>query len=408
MNTAIQDGVLYCLMMQGPDAWYTCAGQISAEMFDGERRDIFARIERLNQAGQAADPVMVAEGLEIETAQLASSICSNNFVSRHALGSYVEHLRKGWVVSRARDIGAQLADTGDAATARSALLALDSHQVSATVSADGANKRLIEELEHRSTHDDLGLRTGLVELDRLLGGLEPSDLCVVAARPSMGKTAFMLNVAARSGVPCGIFSLEMSTAQLMTRLVAAGGVDYGRLRRPKELTDHDWPRITGVMERVIASGVWINDSGGLTIDTIESEAWRMVKANGVRLLCIDYLQLVTCPSENRFQEVSEISRRLKALAKNLKVPVLALSQMNRSVEKRGIPKPTLSDLRESGQIEQDADQIIFIYRPEVVVEGQRPGEADLILAKNRGGEIGTVTVAWQGHHQRFVNLQRGG
>ncbi len=150
--------------------------------------------------------------------------------------------------------------------------------------------------------------------------------------------------------------------------------------------------------------LWINDSGGLSIGDIEAESYRMVKAHGVRLICVDYLQLVNCKSESRLEAVSEVSRRLKSLAKNLQVPIIAVSQMNRAVEKRGSPRPVMSDLRETGQIEQDADQIVFVYRPEVLFPNQRPGEADLIVAKNRGGEIGDVTVCWQGKFQRFANL----
>jgi len=407
MSQQIQDGVLFGLMNFGPDCWYGHGANLTPEMFDDQRREIYQAIAKLNRAGDAADIATVSSAVSSETADLVKAICVDVFLSRGAMKSYCEHLKAAHREAKARDIGAKLQDTGDIETAKADLLQLETSRVSETVDAGGAVKALMDDLSAKQEGEG-GLRTGLADLDNLIGGLEPADFCVIAARPSMGKTALMLNIAARCGVPVGIFSLEMSTSQLMTRLVAswASGTHYGRLRFPKNLNDADWPKITHATQQIQKTGLMINDGGGLTISQIEAEAWRMVKAHGVGLICVDYLQLVNCKSESRFETVSEVSRRLKSLAKNLKVPVIALSQMNRGIEGRGKPIPKLSDLRESGQIEQDADQIIFLYREEVIVEKSRPGEADLIVAKNRGGEIGTATVAWQGVYQRFVNMAR--
>lgn len=404
MTTNTQDALLYGLMTFGPDCWYQHASRLDVEMFDGERREIFSAIQKLNQSGEVSDMAMVADAVSDENKDLVIHIATTGIVSRSAMKSYVTHLQKAWAESKAKDIGAELLASGDIEGAKSALMALPMDRSGGTVSATDATKRLIEDLSVRTESEFNGLNTGLTALDNLLGGIEPSDLCIVAGRPSMGKTALMLNMAVGMKVPCGIFSLEMSTAQLMTRMTASYGVNYGRLRRPATLHDLDWPKVTHATRQLNEMPMWINDTGGMAIGDIESEAYRMVKTHGVRAVFIDYLQLVRCSAENRLEAVSEISRRLKALAKNLHVSIVALSQMNRAVEKRGTPAPVLSDLRESGQIEQDADQIIFVYRPEVLNEANRPGEADLIVAKNRGGETGTAKVVWQGQYQRFQNF----
>lgn len=406
MSLHTQDSVLYALFMFGPDVWYEHSGALDAAMFDGWRRDMFATIRRKRLAGDAVDLITVVEGMDpVYAAQVDSGIYSRVHISKPLIGSYVKDLRLAHMASRARDIGAALAESGDAEAARAALLSLDSGVDSATVDGEKANALFIENLHHRAETGETGLSTGLIDLDRILCGLDPSDLCIVAARPSMGKTAFMLNVSACAPCPVGIFSLEMSTEQLMCRLIAAHGIDYGKLRSPRQLTDADWPHITEATVAV-RKGLYINDQGGISIGALESEAYRMVTAHGVGLLCVDYLQLVTCKAERRLEEVSEVSRRLKALAKNLRVPVLVLCQMNRAIDGRPKPVPRLADLRESGQIEQDADQIIFIDRPEVHAEGYRPGEADFIVAKNRSGPTDKVKVLWQGQYQRFVNLER--
>jgi len=404
MSLHTQDAVLYAMFTFGPDVWHEHAGRLSPEMFDGWRREMFEVIRKKRLAGDAVDLVTVIEAMD-PASGVDEAAYHSIFLSQASVGAYVKDLNRAYLTSRARDIGAALAETGDAEAARSALMTFDSGYESATVDGAQANAMLIENLHYRAQNNTSGLMTGLADLDRLLGGIEPSDLCIVAARPSMGKTSFLLNVAQNAPCPVGIFSLEMSTPQLMTRLIAAHGIDYGKLRNPRNLTDAEWSRITEATVAV-RKGLYINDQGGLSIGALESEAYRMVTARGVGLICVDYLQLVTCKAESRLQEVSEVSRRLKSLAKNLRVPVLALCQMNRAIDNRPTPTPRLADLRESGQIEQDADQIIFIDRPEVHIKDTRPGEADFIVAKNRGGPIGTITAFWQGIYQRFGNFER--
>lgn len=401
MTTSVQDGLLSALMNFGPDCWYENACHLNEEMFEGDRRRIFKVIVKLNQAGKVADPVLVAEELPSKFATLVVDIAGDCRIDRSSVKSYVQHLISCWVTKIARRIGSELARTGDIEAAKSALLAIQQGQVSKTVALNEANRLLVEDLGCRAESKGAGLKTGLKELDLKLGGIEPSDLCVIAGRPGMGKTALMLNIATNAECAVAIFSLEMSVAQLTTRMVASCGVSYTKLRKPSELDNTDWSKVTAATVKLNKKNIWINDTGRMPIGEIESEAYRLVKTFGVKLICIDYLQLVTCKSESRFEEVSEVSRRLKALAKNLDVSVIALSQMNRAIEMRGTPRPTLSDLRESGQIEQDADQIIFTYRPEAIKPGARPGQADLIVAKNRGGETGEVTVAWTGNLQRF-------
>lgn len=399
----VQDSVLYGLLTFGPDCWYQHGSTLEPEMFDGDRREVFEAIAKLNREGKVSDAVLVASSVGPDAGEVALQIAGQAWISAAAMKSHVEHLRAAWQINRARDIGAALAETGDADTARSDLMALEASALNPAVSIEDARQRLMEDLSARTDRDVNGLQTGLRDLDALLGGIEPGDLCIVAARPRIGKTAFLLNLIERSGVPAMVFSLEMSVPQLMTRLLAQSGIDYGKLRHPKRLSDHEWRQITEVTS-ADTPGLWINDTGGLSIDRIEAESYRMVKAKGVQLVAVDYLQLVTCKAESRFQEVSEVSRRLKALAKNLKVPVIALCQVSRDVEKHGKGRMTLADLRESGQIEQDADQVIFLHRPEVYAEGVMPGLAEMFVEKNRGGETGKVKASWQGKYQRFMDF----
>lgn len=386
-----------------PETWVSYGMMLTSDDFTGERRDVFSAIRRRAMEHKPLDYGVLLETLaDIPGAVDAVDAIAGCATAAHTLDDYVSELKEGSMARRAERIADELLKTGDIAAARKALSTL--HGPSrGYAGAHEASIALMDELERRSTGEATGLKTGLSALDDLVE-MEPGDLCVIAARPSMGKTALMLNIARRSGVPVGIFSLEMTTPQLMTRLVAMDGVDYGKLRRPRQLTEDEWPQITKATKAVNEQGMWINDTGGLSMNLLESDAYRMVREHGVKLLCVDYLQLVTCKADSRLNEVSEVSRRLKALAKNLAVPVIALSQLNRRTETGGKPKPQMSDLRESGQIEQDADQIVFIYRPEMYVKDEHPGEAQLVVAKNRAGETGEPWVGWQGRYQRFVNL----
>ncbi len=260
-----------------------------------------------------------------------------------------------------------------------------------------------------------GISTGFTRLDEITNGLQKSDLIIVAARPAMGKTSFAMNLVEAAITkpekpkPVVVFSMEMSAEQLMLRLLSATGkIDQGDIRRGT-LKDEDWPRLQSAMVKLKDKPLYIDDTPGLTPTEIRSRVRRIVREHGdIGMVMVDYLQLmqVSGRSEGRTAEISEISRSLKGLAKEFECPVIALSQLNRSLEQRPSKKPVMSDLRESGAIEQDADIIMFIYRDEVYNPDDSPdkGIGEIILGKHRSGETGTVRLAWVGRHTRFDNL----
>lgn len=406
MNIAAQVHTLYGLLNFGRDAWDEHCALLDECFFIGDYREIYKTIETLHSNSQMVDIITVTEALNDSPAVGLLAQISEAWVSKHVLGGYVADLRQQFHEGLAKDIGAQLAESGDVEAAMAALENIGVFNAqSETVDGRTAMKALWEDVTAKKYSDHIGLATGITDLDALLGGLNPGDLILLAARPRMGKTALMLNIAKNVDCKVGIFSLEMPTPKLMARLVSSCGIDHDAMKHPKNLTDVDWRRMTEAGVQV-QDGLFINDSGGISMAAIESEARRLVNHRQVGLICIDYLQLITLKAENRLQVVSEVSRRLKALAKNLKVPIIALCQLNRMSEDKLNPVPMLSHLRESGQLEQDADVVIFIHRSEVYDRGDRPGEADLTVAKNRDGVEGKVSVCWQGRFQRFVNLSR--
>ena len=259
-----------------------------------------------------------------------------------------------------------------------------------------------------------GIPTGFIDLDYKTSGLQPSDLVLIAARPSMGKTAFVLNmvqhIAMKKELPCMIFSLEMSSEQLVQRMLAMEtGIDSQKLRTGN-LTDNDWdPLIRGVVD-VSDSKIIIDDTPGISVGELRSKCRKVKLERGLSIVIIDYLQLMTGSSkrsENRQQEISEISRSLKALAREMEAPVVALSQLSRACETRPDHRPMLSDLRESGAIEQDADIVMFLYRDDYYhKDTEHPNEAEVIIAKQRNGPIGTVNLMWKPETTRFVNISR--
>jgi len=269
----------------------------------------------------------------------------------------------------------------------------------------------IEELSKEKKHIT-GLETGFVDLDTRTSGFQRNDFIVVASRPSMGKTSFALNVAQHAaierGIPVAVFSLEMSKEQVAQRMLCSEArVDAHRVRTGR-LRDPDWPRLTAAAGRLSEAPIFIDDSATLTIWELKSKARRLKNEVDLGVVMVDYMQLVSGPnSENRQQEISAISRSLKALAKELEIPVVAMSQLSRAVEARGGERrPVLSDLRESGAIEQDADVVIMIYRPVVyglAKEGQEDA-AEIIIAKQRNGPTGTDRMTFQREYTRFENL----
>lgn len=253
------------------------------------------------------------------------------------------------------------------------------------------------------------LETGLADLDHITAGMLPAELIVIAGRPSMGKTSMAMNIARHVGrtFPTLSFSLEMSAEQLLKRVVTSGGLDGKRLRHPDNLTDEEWQHVTAGIARAKQLNILVDDEPGITVQEMHLRAKRAQREHGIGLVLVDYLQLVRCKAESRFQEVSEISRGLKAMAKDLDVPVIAVSQLNRSLESRPNKRPILSDLRESGQLEQDADQILFCYRHRVYYEKIDSDIAEIIVGKHRDAETGTAYVLWRPERQEFVNAERG-
>ncbi|NIM42090.1 MAG: replicative DNA helicase [Hydrogenophaga sp.] len=267
--------------------------------------------------------------------------------------------------------------------------------------------------------DVTGVPTGFIDLDRMTAGLQGGDLIVLAARPSMGKTAFAINiaehVALNEGLPVAVFSMEMGAAQLAVRIVGSiGRINQGHLRTGK-LTDEEWPRLTEAIEKLRHVSLHIDETPGLTPSELRANARRLARTCGkLGLIVVDYLQLMSGSSsdggDNRATELGEISRGLKMLAKELQCPVIALSQLNRSVEQRTDKRPMMSDLRESGAIEQDADIIMFIYRDEYYTKDacKEPGVAEIIIGKQRNGPTGTVKLAFLNMLTRFESLVGGG
>ena len=261
-----------------------------------------------------------------------------------------------------------------------------------------------------------GTPTGFKELDRMTGGFQPGNLIVIAARPSMGKSCLVTNIAENAAIsherPVALFSLEMSEAELARRFIASQASVRGEDLSKGRVPEASWPKIVKASSRLADAPLWIDDSGDIGMLEIRAKARRLyAKSGGLGLVIVDYLQLLRAESrsENRAEIIGQMSRGLKMLARELDVPVVALSQLNRSVESRNPKIPMLSDLRESGAVEQDADVVIFIYRDDYYhpensdTPSTRPGEADLIIAKNRNGPVGTVVLTFRPEYPRFMN-----
>lgn len=269
----------------------------------------------------------------------------------------------------------------------------------------------IEQLQFRDG-DVTGIPTGFRDLDKITAGFQRNDLIIVAARPSVGKTAFALNVAQSVAVKArenvAIFSLEMGADQLVMRMLCAEGNIDAQVLRTGTLEEEDWRKLTMAMGSLSNSGIYIDDTPGVRINEIRAKCRRLAKEQGLGMILIDYLQLIQGsgkPGENRQQEVSEISRSLKGLARELKVPVIALSQLSRGVEQRQDKRPMMSDLRESGSIEQDADIVAFLYRDDYYdKESESKNLIEIIIAKQRNGPTGTVTLAFKKEFNKFLDV----
>ncbi len=270
------------------------------------------------------------------------------------------------------------------------------------------------ELLHQSKGGITGIPSGFTDLDRLTSGFQNSDLIIVAARPSMGKTSLCLNIAQytslRKGLPVAVFSLEMSREQLVTRMLCGEAMVDQQKVRTGQLSDEDWQKLTRAAGPLSQAPLYIDDSPAISVVEMRAKCRRLKSEEGLAVVIIDYLQLMqgSRRSENRQQEISEISRSLKSLARELQVPVIALSQLSRAVEQRQEKKPIMADLRESGSLEQDADLVIFIYREEYYKQedSEKKGIAEIIVAKQRNGPVGSIELGFLKEYTKFVNLER--
>ncbi len=306
-------------------------------------------------------------------------------------------------------------DTEDAldAAERAILDVSQKRQTKDFVSIADVLDRFFDQIDYMQQHrgEVVGVATGYTDLDQLTGGLQRSDLIILAARPSMGKTSMALGMAygaaVSHGKTVGIFSLEMSAEQLVQRLLSMEtGVDSHRLRLG-QIDDGEWDRISRAFGRLAEAGIYIDDAAGAGVMDVRSKARRLQAEHGLDLVVVDYLQLMSGRrSENRVQEISDISRGLKGLARELNVPVIALSQLSRAVESRADHRPMLSDLRESGSIEQDADIVMFIYREDKYEEdSEKKGIAEIIVSKHRNGPVGSINLRFFERTARFADLE---
>ncbi|MGO0123484.1 replicative DNA helicase [Desulfothermobacter acidiphilus] len=402
------------------------------DFYEGAHRVIYEALLDLQDEGQPIDLITVTEHLRqkgrLDEAGGVAYVAS--LVDMVPTAAHAEHyarlvrdkaLLRGLiqVATRIRDIGME-----EARDARQLLVEAESWLADLSASELGSSfltlgevleavlARLEEAFRYRGKM--LGLPTGFEELDGLLSGLWPQDLIILASRPGMGKTSLALslslNVAREVSLPVGFFSLEMSREQLIQRLLAAEArVDHRRVRTA-EFSDDDWVRLSQAAAQLAPLPLYIDDTPGLSVRDLRARARRLkAQAGGLGLLVVDYLQLVHSPrrSENRQQEIAYVSRSLKHLAKELNCPVLALSQLSRATESRQDKRPQLSDLRESGSLEQDADVVMFIYREDYYrEEAEKPGVAEVIVAKQRNGPTGTAELAFLREFTCFVTLAK--
>ncbi|WP_027672330.1 replicative DNA helicase [Rheinheimera baltica] len=429
-----EQSVLGGLMLDN-DAWDRVAEKVvEQDFYLRAHRFIFAAMSRLAEATQPIDIITVSEDLEANLKlddvggfAYLGEIAKNTPSAANIL-AYAEIVRERAVVRDMISVAHDIADAGYDTQGRSSAELLDfaetkvfkiaEQRTNANEGPEPINSILAKTIEKidelfRSPYDGVtGVSTGYVDLDKMTNGMQPSDLIIVAARPSMGKTTFAMNLCEHAAItsdkPVLIFSLEMPSEQIMMRMLASlGRIDQTKVRTG-QLEDEDWARLSSAIELLNTKGkMYIDDGSGLTPTEVRSRARRVAREHGgLSMIMVDYLQLMTVPgmSENRTLEIAEISRSLKALAKELKVPVVALSQLNRSLEQRADKRPVNSDLRESGSIEQDADLIMFIYRDEVYNDDSPDkGTAEVIIGKQRNGPIGRVRLTFHGRYSRFDN-----
>ncbi len=430
-----EQSVLGGLMLDN-NAWEKVADVLVEKDF--YRRDhqlIFNAIEQLMEKAQPVDVVTLAEfhdqrGELDKVGDLAYlGSLARNTPSAANISAYANIVRERSILRQLIQIGNNIANMAFTPEGRNSEEMLDTAERHVFEIAEQGAKRgggfvqvkevlssVVDRIDQLFEQDSgiTGLPTGFIDFDEQTSGLQPADLIIVAGRPSMGKTTFAMNIAENAAIqakaPVAIFSMEMPADSLAMRMLSSlGRIDQHRLRTGK-LNDEDWPRLTSAIQLLNDAPLFIDDTGGLSPTELRARARRLKREHGLSLIIIDYLQLMQGSSngrqaENRATEISEISRSLKALAKELNVPIIALSQLNRSLEQRPNKRPVMSDLRESGAIEQDADIIVFIYRDEVYNEDSaEKGKAEIIISKQRNGPIGKIDLTFQGKYTRFDNF----
>ena len=428
-----EQSVLGGLMISN-DAWERVEEMLVADDFyRQDHRIIFSALGQLANAGQPLDAITVSDFLDRqghtqETGGLdyLASLVTNTPSAANII-AYATAVRERALLRELISAANEIADTAYHPEGRDGTELVDFAERSIFNIAEkrakegtgpkDLNTLLKETLDRIEQMNEAkggitGLKTGFDQLDRMTTGLQPADLIIVAGRPSMGKTTFAMNIAEHAAIkgehPVMVFSMEMPGDSLIIRsLSSLGRVDQTRIRSGK-MDDQDWAQLTSAYNILKSEGkMFIDDTPGMSPAEVRARARRIHREHGgLGLIVIDYLQLMSVPGmkDNRTLEVSEISRSLKALAKELKVPVIALSQLNRSLEQRSDRRPVMADLRESGAIEQDADLIAFVYRDEVYnPETEAKGTAEIIIGKQRNGPIGTVKLTFQGRFTRFDN-----
>jgi replicative DNA helicase len=418
-------------------SWDRIADIITADDFyRREHRLIFNAIAALCEESSPADVVTVSEWLErsgeLEHAGGLAYLGSlaNNTPSAANIVAYAAIVRENSVMRELVRAAGEIGSAAYTPEGRSANELLDFAEKRIMDISEKGHRRgdfqplntllskAVDRIDtlFRSKSSITGVATGYTDLDDMTSGLQPSDLVIIAGRPSMGKTSLAMNIAENAAVgnkiPVAVFSMEMPGTQLALRMMASlGRINAHRVRTGK-LDDDDWPRLTSAVSLLNEAPIFIDDSPGLTPMELRARARRLKREHGLGMIIVDYLQLMQSTErneENRATEISNITRALKGLAKELDVPVIAMSQLNRSVESRTDKKPVMSDLRESGAIEQDADVILFIYRDEVYnKDSPVKGTADIIIAKQRNGPIGEVRLTFLGEYTRFENYTSAG
>ena len=411
------------------------------DFYRHEHRLIYRQIVRLSELAKPVDVITVAEALEIsgELDKVGGlpylGSLAQNVPSAANIRRYGEIVRERSIMRKLVEVGTDIAASAYNPTGRDAAQLLDEAESKVFEIAEAGSRgqqgfmampplltqvvERIETLYGRDNQSDVtGTATGFTDLDRMTSGLQAGELIIVAGRPSMGKTAFSINIAENVALdgklPVAIFSMEMGASQLAMRMLGSVGKLNQHDLRTGRLQDDDWGRLTHAIGRLNDAPIHIDESAALSALEVRARARRLHRQYGrLGLIVVDYLQLMSSnagkASENRATEISEISRSLKALAKELGVPVVALSQLNRSLEQRPNKRPVMSDLRESGAIEQDADLILFIYRDEVYnSDSPDKGKAEIIIGKQRNGPIGKVELAFRGEYTRFDNLASSG